>query len=85
MSQLHEELTRELIAALNLEDLKPEDIGDDTPLWGEGLGLDSIDALEVTILLERKYGCKIASPEQGREVLATIASMASFVVANRTK
>ena len=59
MEQLVEQLKQQLIDALNLEDMTPADIDADAPLFGEGLGLDSIDALEVILLLEKNYGCKL--------------------------
>ena len=66
MEDLVLELKNEIIEALNLEDVKPEDINDDDPLFGSGLGLDSIDALELIVLLERKYGIKLKDPNKGK-------------------
>ena len=59
-----------VIKQLNLEDLKPEDIDAEAPLFGEGLGLDSIDALELIVLLDREYGIKIDDPAEGRKILS---------------
>jgi acyl carrier protein len=84
--ELKEELKAKLIKALNLEDMHPEDIGDDEPLFGEdGVGLDSIDALEVIVLLEKDYGIKIKDPKKGQEVFKSISVLADFVAKNRTK
>ena len=85
MEDLILELKKEIIAALNLEDLSPEDIDNDAPLFGEGLGLDSIDALELIVLLEKKYGIKLESPNKGKEVFKSIAVIAKYVAENRKK
>ncbi len=68
-----------LIDNLNLEGMTVESIGDDTPLWGEGLGLDSVDALELMVALEQEYGLRIADDEVDQESLATVASLETFV------
>ena len=68
MDELILELKNELIKVLNLEGVKPEDIGDDSELFGDGLGLDSIDALELIVLLEKNYGIKLKDPAQGKEI-----------------
>lgn len=68
-----------------MEDLSPEDIDNDAPLFGEGLGLDSIDALELIVLLEKKYGIKLESPNKGKEVFKSIAVIAKYVAENRKK
>jgi acyl carrier protein len=66
--------------------MTPEDIDDNAPLFGdEGLGLDSIDVLELIVLLERNYGIRLANPQEGKEVFRSIAVMADYVNANRTK
>ncbi len=85
MEELVLELKKEIIEALNLEDLTPADIEDDAPLFGSGLGLDSIDALELIVLLERKYGIKLQDPSKGKEVFKSVNVMAKFVAENRTK
>lgn len=79
------ELKQEIIQSLNLEDVKPEDIDADAPLFGSGLGLDSIDALELIVLLERKYGIKLKDPSKGKEVFQSVNVMAKFIADNRTK
>lgn len=78
-------LKNQIIEALNLEEVKPEDIAEDDPLFGEGLGLDSIDALEIIVLLERNYGIKLSSPTEGKEIFRSVASIADYVAANRKK
>ncbi|HIZ87747.1 MAG TPA: acyl carrier protein [Candidatus Coprenecus pullistercoris] len=86
MEELVQELKREIVSALNLEDVNPEDIVSDAPLFGdEGLGLDSIDALELIVLMEKKYGIKLDNPAKGREIFASVDSMARFITDNRTK
>ena len=66
MEALLLEVKKEIIEALNLEDMTPEDLDEDAPLFGaDGLGLDSIDALELIVLLEKKYGIKLQDPKDG--------------------
>ena len=84
--ELKEELKIKMIEVLNLEEMTPADIDDNAPLFGdEGLGLDSIDVLELIVLLERNYGIKIADPKKGKEVFESVSTMADYVAANRTK
>ena len=83
--QLKEQLKQQIIESLNLIGIKPEDIKDDTILFGEELGLDSIDSLELIVLLERNYGIKINDPKEGRKVLVDINTMADFIEQNATK
>ncbi len=84
MSELKENLKAQIIEQLSLEDLTPADIKDDAPLFGdEGLGLDSIDALEFIVLLESNYGIKIADPSQGREIFHSVNSLAAFIESNQ--
>ena len=86
MEQLINEIKLKLIDALNLDGMNPEDIDNDAPLFGdEGLGLDSIDVLELIVLLERNYGIRLANPQEGKDVFRSIAVMADYVNANRTK
>ena len=85
MDDLVLELKKDIIESLNLEDVKPEDIDADEPLFGSGLGLDSIDALELIVLLERKYGIKLKDPNKGKEVFKSVNVMAQFITDNRTK
>ncbi|WP_353124243.1 phosphopantetheine-binding protein [Parapedobacter pyrenivorans] len=83
MSELTQELKAKIITQLNLEDLAIDDLADDTPLFGDGLGLDSIDALELIVMLDKSYGIKLADPKEGRKVFETIQTMADFIEANR--
>lgn len=85
MEELIEKLKEQIIEALNLEDVKPEDIDNDAPLFGEGLGLDSIDALELIVLIEKNYGIKLENPARGREIFKSVNTMADFISKNRTK
>lgn len=85
MENLITQLKYQIIEVLNLEDMTPEDINADAPLFGEGLGLDSIDALELIVLLEREYGIKLSNPAQGKEIFKSVASIAEYVSANRKK
>lgn len=83
MGELVANLKDEIIEVLNLEGMKPEDIQDDVPLFGEGLGLDSIDALELIVLMEKNYGIKLQDPAQGREIFRSVKSMADYIEKNR--
>ncbi|HYG38674.1 MAG TPA: phosphopantetheine-binding protein [Cytophagales bacterium] len=85
MDALITDLKGKIIHQLNLEDVKPEDIDDNAPLFGSGLGLDSIDALELIVLLEKNYGLKIENPEAGKEIFSSIKSMADFIKENKDK
>lgn len=85
MEELTEKLKKEIIEVLNLEDIKPEDIDVDAPLFGEGLGLDSIDALELIVLLEKNYGIKIEDPKEGRKIFTSIRTMADFILEHQKK
>lgn len=73
------DLKRQIIAQLNLKDVKPEDIGDDQPLFVEGLGLDSIDALELIVLLQQEYKIKLSSADEGPAVFQTVRTMARYI------
>lgn len=85
MDELIEELKASIIEALNLEDLTPDDIDADAPLFGEGLGLDSIDALELIVLMERNYGIRLKDAAAGRQVFQSVRVMAEYVMAHCTK
>ncbi|EGW47215.1 hypothetical protein HMPREF0666_01610 [Prevotella sp. C561] len=85
MNELVKELKDEIIEALNLEEMTADDINENEPLFGEGLGLDSIDALELIVLLEKKYGIKLADPAEGKKIFASVASIADYVSKNRKK
>ena len=85
MEELELELKQEIIKVLNLEDMTPDDIETDAPLFGEGLGLDSIDVQEIIVLLEKKYGIKLANPAEGKGIFKSIATIADYVSKNRKK
>ncbi len=85
MNNLHTELKESIIEQLNLEEMEVSDIENDEPLFGDGLGLDSIDALELIVLLEKDYGIKLSDPQQGKEVFKSINTMADFIEKHRTK
>jgi len=86
MEELIEKLKSELIAELNLEEVTPADIDAEAPLFGDGgLGLDSIDALEIILILERNYGIKIENPAQGKEIFYSVKTLAEYITANQKK
>lgn len=82
MEALIAKLKNEIIEVLNLTEMTPESIDENEPLFLEGLGLDSIDALELIVLLERNYGLKLATAEEGKTVLKSVRSMAEFIRKN---
>ena len=82
MDNLTEKLKVQVIERLNLKDLKPADIGDDQPLFVEGIGLDSIDALELIVLLQQEYNIKLSNAEDGPRVFHSIRTMADYITAN---
>lgn len=85
MEDLKLELKNKIIEVLNLEDVSVEEIKDNDPLFGGGLGLDSIDALELIVLLDKDYGIKLADPKKGKEIFQSIEVMAKYIEENRTK
>jgi len=85
MDELKQELKKLIIKAANLEDVTPDEIEDDQPLFVEGLGLDSIDALELSVALEADYGINISDTDTARAAFASIDSLAEFVSKNRKK
>ncbi len=85
MSELKLELKEKIIEQLNLEDIAIEEIADTDPLFGEGLGLDSIDALELIVMLDKDYGIKLADPKQGRTIFESIDSMATYIEEHRSR
>ena len=80
-----EKLKQQIIDALNLEGMTPDDIDNDAPLFGEGMGLDSIDALELIVVLDKNYGIKLKSPAEGQTVFKSINCIADYIQKNRTK
>jgi acyl carrier protein len=85
MEKLMAALKAQIIEQLNLQEVKAEDIGDDQPLFKDGLGLDSIDALELIVLLQQNYNIRIANPDQGPEIFRSIRSIAEFITAHQNK
>jgi acyl carrier protein len=85
MDNLILQLKNQIIDALNLEDMTADDINAEAPLFGDGLGLDSIDALELIVLLEREYGIKLSNPAEGKAIFKSVASIAEYVSKNRKK
>ncbi len=85
MDKLKQELKESLIQSLNLEDITPEEIEDAAPLFGDGLGLDSIDALEIILILERNYGIRIEKPEEAKEVFYSVDTLSKYIHENRKK
>jgi acyl carrier protein len=83
MEQLIAKLKNEIIEVLNLSEMTPKDIDENAPLFVEGLGLDSIDALELIVLLEKNYGLKLGTAEEGKKVLRSVRSMADFITENK--
>ncbi len=77
------ELKTKIIDSLKLQDITPAQIGDDDPLFGEGLGLDSIDALELVVMLEKNYGIVIKDIEEGRPAFRSVRTLADFIEARR--
>jgi acyl carrier protein len=79
MESLTLNLKKQIIEVLNLRHLKPEDIVDDQPLFGEGLGLDSIDALELIVLLQQQYNIRLADPQEGPKIFKSVSSIADYI------
>ena len=85
MQDLKYILKKQIIEELNLQDIKPEDIEDDAPLFGDGLGLDSIDALELVVLMEKFHGVKILDETVGKQVLYSVNTMAEYILEENAK
>ena len=83
MDQLILELKKELIERLNLEGMTPEELDENMPLFGEGLGLDSIDALEIIVLLDKNYQIKITDPKEGKKIFYSIKTIADYITDQR--
>lgn len=84
MQALESEIKQLIISALNLEDIQPEDIDSAAPLFGDGLGLDSIDALELGLALQKRYGVTLsAESQETRKHFASVRAMAEFVAGSR--
>lgn len=83
MEQLKQELKEKIIEALNLEEITPEEINSSEPLFGEGLGLDSIDALEIILILEKSYGIRLENPAAAKEIFYSIDTLSDYISKNR--
>ena len=83
MEQLMADLKKQIVEALNLKHIKPEEIGNEQPLFVEGLGLDSIDALELIVLLQQKYNIKISNPQEGPKIFHSVKTMAEYITAHK--
>ena len=85
MDKLMSDLKKQIVEQLNLQDINPEDIGNDQALFVEGLGLDSIDALELIVLLQQHYNIKISNAEDGPKVFRTVRTMAEYITAHQAE
>lgn len=83
MEQVIYDLKVQLIQALNLEEIAPEDIDTEAPLFGDGLGLDSIDALEIILILEKNYGIRLANPADAKPIFYSVKTLAEYITQNR--
>ncbi len=83
MEDLKKELKEMIVRDLKIQDVKPEDIADDAPLFEEGLGLDSLDAVEMVVLVQKYFGVQIEDMEEGKEAFVSINSLAKFIEARR--
>ncbi len=83
MEDLVNQLKVQIIKALKLEDVKPEDINPTAPLFGDGLGLDSIDALELIVLMEKEYGLRVENAASAKKIFSSIQSMADYIAEHK--
>ena len=84
MNELRTEIKELIVSTLALEGVDPAGIVDDAPLFGDGLGLDSIDAIELGVAIRKRYGISVGAETDPRRHFASVASLADFVAANRT-
>jgi acyl carrier protein len=83
--EIIQKLKEQLIEALNLEEITPDDIDPDAPLFGDGLGLDSIDALEIILILEKNYGIRLENTAEAKPLFYSVRTLAEYIVANSNK
>ena len=83
--EIIQKLKEQLIEALNLEEITPDDIDPDAPLFGDGLGLDSIDALEIILILEKNYGTRLENTAEAKPHFYSVRTLAEYIVANSNK
>jgi acyl carrier protein len=83
LAAIRKSLKEMIVKDLSLEDVKPEDIKDNEILFGEGLGLDSLDAVEIVVLLQRNFGVEVKNMEQGKEIFYSIDTIANYIYDNK--
>ena len=83
LTALKEQLKEIIISELSIEDITPEELDNDAPLFGEGLGLDSLDAVELVVLLQRHFGIQIKDLEQGRKIFENLDTLATYISEHR--
>ena len=79
LSEIRQKLKEYLVEQLSLEDITPEDIKDEEPLFDEGLGLDSLDAVEIVVILQRHFGIAVKDADMGREVFESVNTLAEYI------